>query len=318
MVKLDDPQARAQYEEKELPRMSFGDHLDELRRRLVRSLIAVFVAVIAVIPFKNQVQGIITEPYRVQWRIGFESWIEQLAVKEKDGFVGDKLGPKYLGFCREHKAEILAGTFPYPHVIPQETGYPVPYTLAAIGGLEDMWMYMMASLVFSLTLAAPVVGWQIWAFIAAGLYPHERKVFFRYFPFMVVLSVLGVMFGYYVALPYSLGFLISLMAPDQVGAMLSVGQYFTLLFALTAAMGAVFQLPTVMVALQRVGLVTHAAYIKHWRMTVLVIFLAAAVFTPPEPVSMMLVSAPMILLYILGLFLTRMGRRHEGALSGAS
>ena len=83
------------------------------------------------------------------------------------------------------------------------------------------------------------------------------------------------------------------------------------MFALTAAMGVVFQLPTVMVALQRVGLVTHAAYVKHWRITVLLIFVVAAVFTPPEPVSMMLVSAPMIVLYGLGLLLTRAGRRRE-------
>lgn len=314
MVKLDDPQIRGVYEDevKELPRMSFGDHLDELRRRLVRSLVAIFAAVLVVLPFKDQVQGIITEPYRVQWRIGFEGWVEVLEAKEKAGFPGDKLGPEYLAFCRDYRESILAGTFEYPHVIPDRTGYPVPYTLAALNGLEDMWMYMMAALVFAMTLAGPVVGWQAWAFVAAGLYPKERKLFYRYFPFMVALSVGGVLFGYFVALPYTLGFLISLMNPAQVGAMLSVGQYFTLLFAMTAAMGVVFQLPTVMVALQRVGIVTHRAYMKHWRITVLVIFISAAIFTPPEPVSMLLVASPMVVLYILGLFLTYAGRRFEG------
>ncbi len=319
MVKLDDPAARAAYEdaaEQELPRMSFGDHLDELRRRLVRSLIAVFAAVMLVIPFKQGVQGIITEPYRAQWRTGFEGWVAELEVKEAAGmFAGEKpvdaLGKGYLAFCREYRASILDGSFPYHAQIDDLTGYPVPYTLVATGGLDDMWVYMMASMVFALVLAAPVVGWQAWAFVAAGLYPRERRVFYRYFPAMVVLSALGVLFGYFVALPYSLGFLISLMPRDQVGAMLSVSQYFTLLFALTAAMGAVFQLPTVMIALQRVGLVTHRAYLKHWRITVLAIFLAAAVFTPPEPVSMMLVSAPMLLLYVIGLGLTYFWRKNE-------
>jgi sec-independent protein translocase protein TatC len=315
MVKLDDPAVRAQFEEN-LPRMSFGDHLDELRRRVVRALLAVFVAVMVVIPFKEQVQGIITEPYRAQWRTGFEGWIGELEAKEKLGrFAGDSpADPKGKGFlaeCRRYREVILDGTYEYPHRIADDTGYPVPYTLMATGGLDDMWVYMMASLVFSLVLAAPVVGWQIWAFVAAGLYPQERRVFLRYFPAMVLLSAAGVLFGYFVALPYSLGFLISLMPRDQVSSMLSVSQYFTLLFALTAAMGVVFQLPTVMVALQRVGLVTHAAYVKHWRITVLLIFVVAAVFTPPEPVSMMLVSAPMIVLYGLGLLLTRAGRRRE-------
>ncbi|MCA8966191.1 MAG: twin-arginine translocase subunit TatC, partial [Planctomycetes bacterium] len=302
--------------EKELPRMSFGDHLDELRTRLIRSLIAVFAAILVVLPFKDQVEGIVTEPYRVQWRIGFDDWVAQLEAKEKAGmFEGekpvDRFGKGYLTFCRENREEILAGEFPYPAQIVALSGYPVPYTLAAIGGLEDMWMYMMAALIFALTLAAPVVAWQAWAFVAAGLYPKERKLFYRYFPFMAGLSVAGVLFGYFVALPYTLGFLISLMNPEQVGAMLSVGQYFTLLFAMTAAMGVVFQLPTVMVALQRVGLVHHSAYVKHWRITVLVIFFSAAVFTPPDPVSMLLVSAPMVVLYLLGLVLTFLWRKNE-------
>jgi sec-independent protein translocase protein TatC len=320
MPPLDDPSVRAAYEDEPLPRMSFGDHLDELRRRVVRSLVAVFVAVLAVLPFKEQVQGIVVEPYRVQWRIGFTTWFAQLEAKEQAGAFagesGDRLGARYLGFCREHRAKILAGSFEYPNVIPVETGYPVPYTLVATGGLEDMWMFMMASLVFSLTLAMPVVVWQAWAFVAAGLYQHERSIFYRYFPFMLVLAASGVLFGYRVVLPYSLGFLIGLMNPAQVGAMLSVGQYFTLLFALTAALGFVFQLPLVMVALQRVGLVTHRAFVKHWRLTVLVIFVAAAVFTPPEPVSMMLMAAPMVVLYVLGLGLTWFGRRHEPPVLG--
>jgi sec-independent protein translocase protein TatC len=80
---------------------------------------------------------------------------------------------------------------------------------------------------------------------------------------------------------------------------------------MTAAMGLVFQLPLVMVALQRVGLVTHRGFMKNWRMTVFVIFIAAAVFTPPDPVSMMLMAAPMVVLYALGLLLTWMGRTHE-------
>jgi Tat protein translocase TatC len=179
-----------------------------------------------------------------------------------------------------------------------------------------MWMFMMASLVFALTIAMPVVVWQVWAFVAAGLYKHERAVFYRYFPFMLLLAASGVAFGYFVVLPYSLGFLIGLMNPDQVGAMLSVGQYFTLLFALTAALGLVFQLPLVMMALQRVGLVTHRAFVKHWRITVLLIFVAAAVFTPPEPVSMLLMSAPMVVLYVVGLVLTWTGRKHEAPVLG--
>ncbi|HZN40890.1 MAG TPA: twin-arginine translocase subunit TatC [Planctomycetota bacterium] len=314
MVTLDDPKIRAVYEDEQLPRMSFGDHLDELRKRLIRSLIAIVVAIVALLPFKGPVQGVIIEPYRVQWRHGFTRWVETLEAREAAGELAhDKLGTRYLGFCREYKAAILAGEMQYSYNLPAETGYPVPYNLFATGGLEDMMSFMWASLVFALVLAAPVVIWQAWAFIAAGLYRHERRVFYRYFPFMMVLLVSGAAFGYWIALPYTLGFLFSVMDPSQVGALLSIGQFLSLLFAMTGAMGLVFQVPLVMIALQRVGLVTHRAFLKNWRMTVLIIFVVAAVFTPPDPVSMLLMSAPMLLLYGLGLVLTGFGRKHEAA-----
>lgn len=322
MPPLDDPAARALYEDEALPRMSFGDHLDELRSRLIKSLLAIAVAVIAVLPLKEQVLDIILHPYHVQWRIGFREWVAQLTAQEAAGaFVGeqaDKLGKAYLDFCREHGETILAGTFKYPATLPTSTGYPVPYELVAIGGVEEIMTFMFAALVFAVVVASPAVFWQIWAFIAAGLYPRERRLFYYYFPFMVGLMVAGVLFGYRIALPYSLGFLISMMKPGQVGAMFSVGQFLNLEFAMTAAMGFVFQLPLVMVALQRVGLVRHEAYRKHWRVTVLLIFLAAAIFTPPEPVSMLLMAAPMMLLYGLGLLLTAMGRKSETPSGGVA
>lgn len=311
---LDDPTLgeTLDQDEEALPRMSFGDHLDELRRRLIRSLLMVFVAVVAVMPFKTEVQAIVTEPYRVQWRIGFENWIAELQRLQDAGELeNDSEGQAFLAYSLENKEAILAGEKKYKHLLPTKTGYVVPYTLVAIGGLEDMFNYMFASILFALVLVAPFVVWQGWAFIAAGLYSREKRLFYRYFPFMIGLLIAGVLFGYRIVLPFSLGFLISLMNPDQIGAMLSVGQYFTLLFALTAAMGLVFQLPLVMLALQRVGLVTHAAFRKHWRITLLVIFICAAIFTPPEPVSMLLTATPMVVLYGIGLILTAFGRSKE-------
>jgi Tat protein translocase TatC len=155
------------------------------------------------------------------------------------------------------------------------------------------------------------VIWQGWAFIAAGLYPRERRVFYRYFPFLVLLLVGGVLFGYYIAVPYGLGFLIRMQVTGIVTSMLSVANYFTFLFALGAAMGLIFQLPLVMVALQKIGLVRHRTYVRNWRMIVLIIFILAAVLTPPDPFSMTIMAAPTLCLYLLGLVLTKIGSRHE-------
>ena len=308
---LDQPQSRDAIEQPDgLPRMTFGDHLDELRKRVIRSLLAVVVAIAAVLPFKKAVQEIIVGPYRQQWRIGFEQWVEGLQAQEAEGRISED-SAQFLAYCLKNREQIYAGTIEYTYLLQSKTGYPVPYGLYATGGLEDILSFMWASLIFAVVLASPVVIWQIWAFIAAGLYQNERRVFYRYFPFMLLLTCLGVWFGYSVALPYSLGFLISMMDPSMVSAIFSVGQFFNLLFMTTAAMGLVFQVPIVMLALQRVGLVRHATFVKHWRMTILIIFVLSALFSPPEPVSMILMSLPMVLLYGLGLILTAFGRKNE-------
>jgi sec-independent protein translocase protein TatC len=314
---LDDPTIREAIDGGELPRMSFGDHLDELRSRLVKALLAVVVAVVVILPFKGPVQEVILAPYRTLWREGFLQHVQALEAQEAAakaaGVPLDRFHERFLTTCRRDFDVILAGEHPFPQVIPGDTGYPLPYTLYATNGLEDMMSFMWASLVFALVLASPVVIWQAWAFVAAGLYPHERAVFYRYFPFMVGLMAAGVSFGYLVALPYSLGFLVRMMDPSQVLAIFSVGQFLTLEFALTAAMGLVFQLPLVMLALQKIGLVAHRTYVRNWRMIILVIFVVAAVVTPPDPASMVLMAIPMVLLYGLGLVLTWLGRRNDAA-----
>lgn len=315
MVSLDDPRIREAYAEpEELPRMAFGDHLDELRKRLVRSVLALVVAVLALVPFHDEVQGIITEPYRILWRQAYTDHVAMLVEREQAGTLDPDFGVEFLANCRRYGDQILAGEFLWPNLLPTKTGFNVPYTLVAVNGLDDFWVFMMASFVFAFVIASPIVLWQLWAFVAAGLYQKERKVFYRYFPFATALLTSGVLFGYFYAVPFGLGWLIRMMKTDQVQAMLGVGQYFTLLFAMTAALGAIFQLPLVMVALQRIGIVRHKTLSANWRAIVLAIFVISAVITPPDPFSMLLMAGPTLLLYLLGLLLTWRGRRYEAPL----
>lgn len=314
MVSLDDPRARAAYEEEQLPRMSFGDHLDELRRRLIRAIGAVLIAVIGFMPFHDEVQGLIVEPYRILWRQAFTDYVASLEEGVTSGRLGGEFWPQYLENCHKYGSVILSGKFEAvmpASRLPEITGFSVPYTLVAVGGIEDFWTFMMATFIFAAVVASPVVIWQMWAFIAAGLYQRERRAFHRYFPFAMTLLASGVLFGYLLAVPYGLGWLIRLMKTDQVSPLLSVSQYFTLMFTLTAAMGLIFQLPLVMIALQRIGIVRHSTYTKHWRMIVLIIFVLSAVLTPPDPFSMMLMALPTLCLYLLGLVLTGLWRKNE-------
>lgn len=293
--------------------MSFGDHLDELRKRLLRAVIAVVVSILALAPFHNQVMAIVVEPYRILWVRGFEEYL--VAIEERDKTpAGDE--PEYKAFvqwCRANGQRVLDGSYKTDlvHLLPDRSGYKLPYELMAAGGVEDFWTFLMASVIFALVLSAPIVVWQVWAFIAAGLYAKERAVFYRYFPFMTALLAGGVAFGYFVALPFGLGYLIKMQVPGLVSSWLTVGNYFNLLFSLTAALGVVFQLPLVMLALQRIGLVRHEMMVKNWRMAVLLIFALAAVISPPDPFSMMLLAVPMLALFVLGLLLTRTGQRSE-------
>ena len=104
---LDQPDTRDAVDPPEaLPRMTFGDHLDELRKRVIKALLAVVVAVIGVLPFKNAVQEIIVGPYRTQWQIGFEGWIAKLQAQQDAGVISED-SAEFLQFCVARKEEML-------------------------------------------------------------------------------------------------------------------------------------------------------------------------------------------------------------------
>lgn len=308
----------------DLPRMSFGEHLEELRGRLFKAIGAIALAVIGLMPFKREVQAIYLEPYRACWNSTYAGFLEQL---DRDiGLVGDyaRLGPEQkqqvdarvaqlhadrqrtVRFHLERRGQILAGTYPRQEAdrILHEGNFPLPWNLKALGGLDDIWIFMAATMLFGVILASPIVLWQIWAFIAAGLYARERKVVWAFLPAAFGLLGLGVLFGYYVAVPFGLYMLVQYMNLDQVAPFFTVSQYFSFFFSFCTALGLMFQLPLVMLVLARIGLVTHATMKQHWRYVVLIIFVVAMVVTPPDPFSMCLMAAPLLVLYGFGLLLT--------------
>jgi Tat protein translocase TatC len=312
--------------------MSFGDHLDELRRRMLRSLFAVAVCVLGMMPFKDAVSRIYLYPYRSMWRTGFAAHVERVEklVAERAAEHGGlealrqdlfgRLDVERLEWLRAYKDSILDGTFrfaEYGDQILVTGGYKVPYYLVAIGGIEDFWTFMAASMLFSLVLASPFVLYQAWAFIAAGLYAHEKRMVMRYLPLALGLLLAGTSLGYFLAVPYGLYFLVEMMNFGLVQPMFSVANYFRLLFMMTTALGIVFQLPVVMLALVRAGLVKHEALSRHWRYVVVGLFVIAALATPPDPFTQLMMALPMVALYAFGLLLTaRAERRMQAAAAG--
>ncbi len=298
--------------------MTLSEHLDELRRRLLVSVAAVGLAMFVFLFMKDTVMSVVTRPYRVTWQKRAAEWYAETFAK---------MDPKDLGpyekerhaFIEEHWEEILDGKeYPGRNVarMLEDFGFPLPRRLMSITPLQDIVTYMLAAVLAGLILAAPVVLHQAWSFIGAGLYRHERRQVMRYLPFSIALFGGGCAFGYFVMVPYALVFLTGMASP-MISFNLTVRDYFRFLFALTAALGFVFQLPVVMLGLVRLRICTPEVYTRYWRHAILTMFVAGAFLTPPDPVTQVLMAGPMILLFSLGLMLSkvvyaRMERADDG------
>lgn len=171
---------------------------------------------------------------------------------------------------------------------------------------EGFMSYMKVCFFAGLLLASPWVFYQLWLFIAAGLYPHERKYVHVYLPLSIVLFVLGALAGYFYAFPLMLDFLIGFNDWLGIGFTPRLSEYISMAMLMPLMFGVSFQLPMVMVFLERIGICTVDTYKKNWRIAVLVISISSMVLTTsPDPWSMMLMMVPLLLLYVFGIFLCR-------------
>jgi sec-independent protein translocase protein TatC len=172
--------------------------------------------------------------------------------------------------------------------------------------LEGWTTYFRVSLLLGITIAMPVLVYQLLAFVGPGLTKEERRWLY---PIVVGASgafVGGVAFGYYVELPPALGFLLN--PPGDVGEpIISVQKYFNFVTRLLLVTGLVFELPLVVMGLAKIGVVDSRRLIRWWRYAIILAFVAAAIVTPSvDPVTQSLVAGPMIALYIVGIVLAKL------------
>ena len=164
---------------------------------------------------------------------------------------------------------------------------------------EPFLVYMKASAIGALFLASPYILWQLWRFVAPGLYKNERRSAALFIVFGTVLFVAGGAFGYYVAMPATARWLLALGA--QFKAQLTLQSAFQFESRMIIGAGLVFEMPAIIVLLSRFGIVTPAFLLRHFRMAVLVIAILAAVITPSgDALTMGIFAGPMIGLYLLG------------------
>ncbi len=323
--------------------MSFLDHLDELRRRLIRSALFVFIAFSGCWFVSDHVYNFLARPVRValadaqRRQIQFAGLTGQEAISALSTLPVDatgryifpeatKLGQSvippgttvaarvardsqgHLGLFTDEP--LIAGQV----VIPKGVRLPTDETSKpdALPGMEDKLivttalepfsLYVKVSLYAAVCLSVPFLLWQIWAFVAPGLYPHERGYALPFIGLSTISFVLGAAFAYYVIFPPAAAYLLGLGQDFRL--LLKADDYFDFIILVMLGMGLIFQMPAVTYVLARIGLVSARLLLRIWKVALVVILVAAAVLSPTNDVpNMMLFAAPMIVLYMISIFI---------------
>ena len=236
-------------------RMSIGTHLEELRRRVVYSLIAIVFCFVVCWFFKVQILDIAKNPHKF--------------------------------------AMIKAGLSTELQVLSYQEGF---------------YAYMKLCFITSVFFAYPIIIYQIWQFVSVGLYKKEQRYVLLFLPISYGAFVVGGLFGYFLLIPFGLQFLIGILGPG-IQPIITMKEYVSFVFMLTVALGLVFQLPLVMLLLTKIRFITPDKFISWRKYAILVIFIIAAIVTPPDPFTQTMTAVPMIVLYELGILISRPTKR---------
>ncbi|MFP3357922.1 twin-arginine translocase subunit TatC [Planococcus citreus] len=182
-------------------------------------------------------------------------------------------------------------------------------TLNAFKITDPIKIYMQVMMILALIITSPLIMYQFWAFISPGLSDRERKVTLGYIPFSLSLFIGGIAFSYLVLFPYVIGFMLNISENLDIQETIGINEYFQFLFQITLPFGFIFQLPVLMLFLTRLGILTPMMMTKYRKYAYLALVTIAAFITPPDIVSHMLVTLPLILLYEFSVIIARIGYR---------
>ena len=178
---------------------------------------------------------------------------------------------------------------------------------------EPFTLYLKVSFLVAIFVSSPFIFYQIWLFVAPGLYRKERKYVFPFVVFTTVFFLGGAAFAYYVAYPFACRFFINLGSDFQ--PMITVNDFFGLTIKMLLGVGLVFEMPTLIFFLARMGIVTARWMIKNFKYAVLAVFIIAAIITPsPDMVSQAILAVPMLGLYGISILVAAVfGKRKKKA-----
>lgn len=231
--------------------MSFFDHLNELRKRLVRSALGIVLAFVGCYAFIDELRAVILKPF-------YESW----------------------------KSVELEGAA----------------QLQALSALETFLTDLRITVIVAIFVAGPIVFYQLWMFIAPGLYRSERNLVVPFVATSAVMFAGGGLFCYYFVVPVATDFFLQYSLNTgggevQIKPNFTYASYVQYETRLLLGFGAMFEFPLGVYFLAKAGVITHKTLIRHWKLMTLIFFIAGALLTPPEPVTQVLMAAPMIGLF---------------------
>jgi sec-independent protein translocase protein TatC len=249
-------------------RMSFFEHLAELRKRIINSLIAIALCAI----------------------------------------VGVSVSRRLIRFITEPMTRALAASHLNPSLYVRDA-------VAAVGLWINVGIYL------GVAIAMPYVLYQVWLFIAPGLYKHERRAITVFIFFGTLLFLCGVATAYFFMLPRMLNFLVGFTVGMSIQPLIDVDEYFKLILIVMAGIGVIFEMPVIVYILSLFGLVTPKFLLKNFNYAMLIITIAAAALCPtPDATTMIIFMIPMVALYFVSVavswFVVR-GKRAKAAAEAA-
>lgn len=317
--------------------MSFLDHLDELRKRLVRSALFIAVAFVLCWVFSDKIYNFLQVPVRAamleakrlyapelggttQSVLDLADGVEALFVFTTEAKIGDLLVPAGITIpirvsrAADGSVQLVTGTAVIiaDRVIDKDTVIPPKLYQSSnaqmgrdnqlvVGTVQGAFnLYIKVAFYAAIFFAVPFLLVQVWGFVAPGLYPHEKKYAAPIIAMASVFFLIGCAFAYYIAFPRAANFLLGVATGGNLRPLVTADDYFDLIIMIMLGLGIVFEIPTITLFTSRLGLVSPGMLLRVWRYAVVIIFILAAVLSPTTDVPNLLVfAAPMLLLYFL-------------------
>jgi sec-independent protein translocase protein TatC len=316
--------------------MTFGEHLDELRRCLFKAVLGLFVGCLIGLWCADWVVKVIESPLkRALERYYAEEFIERYPnaadqVQDQQ-FAGKVFDPVYVepgAILDQLKQSIPAlGSI---ELSEKQRSTLVPLRIwrdaeddsrtkvKSLSVQEPFMIWLKAALLAGGILSSPWLFYQIWNFVAAGLYPHEKKYVHVFLPFSLILFLSGAALAFLFVFDPVLNVLFSFNRSLGIAPEPRINEWLGFVLMMPLGFGIAFQLPLVMLFLDRIGIFTVHQYLSYWRVAILTIFIISAVLTPADPYSIFFMAIPLCLLYFGGVLICRYlpGTRNRYAQSG--